>query len=198
MKRIGYFIVLFAGAMGAFLLLLLWYLVSFQSGHGSFGGLMGQMMGYQNAAGMTTAMPSYVWLGAVVLVVLVIAGVAGMTYSLALPEIKTSQAPSGVPEPADMSKGSTEQSKQLETMDWSVLLRTSTPEEKKVLEVLSSHGGKYLQKFVVKETGLSRLKTHRIISRFAERGVVNAIRSGNTNEIVLAPWLMKETASPSP
>jgi len=197
-KRIGYFVILFAGALGAFMLLLVWYLASFQAGHGSLTGLMGQMMGNQNAGGMTTAMPGYVWLGATVLVGLVIAGVVGLSYSLALPEIKTSQASAGVPKPADLPKGPAEQSKQPETVDWSVMLRTSTPEEKKVLEVLASHGGKYLQKFVVKEAGLSRLKTHRIISRFAERGVVTAVHTGNTNEIALAPWLMKDAAPPSP
>lgn len=189
--------ILIVGALGAFLSLLVWYFASFQAGHGSLTGLMGQMMGNQNAAGMTTAMPSYVWLGAIVLVGLVIAGVAGMAYSLALPQIKTIQASAGVPERADLPKGPAGQSKQSETVDWSVLLRTSTPEEKKVLEVLASHGGKYLQKFVVKEAGLSRLKTHRILSRFAERGVVTAVHSGNTNEIALAPWLMKDPAPPS-
>lgn len=191
MKSMGYFMILFAGALGAFLLLLVWYLASFQSGAGSLSGMMGQMMGNQNAAGMTSAMPGFVWLGAVVLVGLVIAGGVGAAYFLALPEIKTTQGNVDVPGPAGPANESA-------SKDWSVLLRTSKPEEKKVLEVLASHGGKYLQKFVVKEAGLSRLKTHRIISRLAERGVVTAVRSGNTNEIALAPWLIQDAASPNP
>jgi len=39
-----------------------------------------------------------------------------------------------------------------------------TPEEQKVLNVLINHQGKYLQKYVVKEAGLSRLKTHRVVA----------------------------------
>jgi uncharacterized membrane protein len=70
-----------------------------------------------------------------------------------------------------------------------VLLRTLTPEEKKVLNVLVSHQGKYLQKYVVKESGLSRLKTHRIIARFAKRGIVTVKEFGNTNEIAVSDWV---------
>ncbi len=58
-----------------------------------------------------------------------------------------------------------------------------------MLDVLSAHGGKHLQKLIVKESGLSKLKTHRILSRFAERGIVTVKKSGNTNEISLADWL---------
>jgi len=77
------------------------------------------------------------------------------------------------------------------TDSWPVLLRTSKPDEKKVLEVLAAHDGKYLQKYISKESGLSKLRTHRIIARFVERGVVTASRSGNTNEVSLADWLKK-------
>jgi uncharacterized membrane protein len=64
-----------------------------------------------------------------------------------------------------------------------------TPEEQKVLSVLISHKGKYLQKYVVKEAGLSRLKTHRIVARFAQRGIVTVKEFGNTNEIQLSDWI---------
>lgn len=48
-----------------------------------------------------------------------------------------------------------------------------------------------MQKYIRKEAELSRLKTHRIISRFVERGIVSVTKSGNTNEVVLADWLAK-------
>ncbi len=70
-----------------------------------------------------------------------------------------------------------------------ILLKTMTPKEQKVLSVLISHKGKYLQKYVVKETGLSRLQTHRIIARFAQRGIVTIKESGNTNEIAISDWV---------
>jgi uncharacterized membrane protein len=57
------------------------------------------------------------------------------------------------------------------------------------LNVLFSHNGKYLQKYVVKEAGLSRLKTHRIIARFAKRGIATVTEFGNTNEIAVSDWV---------
>jgi uncharacterized membrane protein len=68
--------------------------------------------------------------------------------------------------------------------------KTLTPEELKVFEVLVQHNGKYLQKYIRAETGLSRLKTHRIVSRLAERGIVTLEKAGNTNEVHLSSWLL--------
>jgi len=67
--------------------------------------------------------------------------------------------------------------------------RTLTSDELKILEVLEDHNGKYLQKYLGKEAGLSRLKTHRIVARFAERGIVTLEKKGNTNEVKLEEWL---------
>ncbi|MGA3111090.1 MAG: hypothetical protein ABSE15_03560 [Candidatus Bathyarchaeia archaeon] len=67
--------------------------------------------------------------------------------------------------------------------------KTLTPEERQVLNVLLAHNGKYLQKYVRNETGLSRLKTHRIVSRLAQRGIVTTEKTGNTNEVILSDWL---------
>ncbi len=52
----------------------------------------------------------------------------------------------------------------------SVLIKTMTHDEQKVLNVLINHQGKYLQKYVAKEAGLSRLKTHRIIPALLSAG----------------------------
>jgi len=76
-------------------------------------------------------------------------------------------------------------------VNWSVLLRTLKPDEGKVLQVLAAHDGNYLQKYISKESGLSKLRTHRIVARFVERGIVTASKSGNTNEVSLADWLKK-------
>ena len=79
-----------------------------------------------------------------------------------------------------------------------MLLRTSKEDEKKVLQLLSLHGGKYLQKYIVKEAELSKLQTHRIVSRFAERGIVTVAKSGNTNEVSLSLWLNPHGNAESP
>jgi uncharacterized membrane protein len=46
-----------------------------------------------------------------------------------------------------------------------------------------------LQKYIRNESGLSRLKTHRIVARLAERGIVTLEKMGNTNQVLLADWL---------
>ena len=154
-----------------------WYLGAFQrqaTGSSGMGGMMGG--GY---SGMTMAAPAGFWGVVAAFLALAIAGLAGVVYYAAFPEIRTG---SGAAVPAAVAEAEPQ-------MSWGVLMRTSKPEERKVLEVLASHGGTYLQKFVVKESGLSKLKTHRIVSRFAERGVISVKKSGNTNEVSLAPWL---------
>jgi uncharacterized membrane protein len=68
-------------------------------------------------------------------------------------------------------------------------VKTLTEDERKVVEVLRGHNGKYLQKYIRNETGLSRLQTHRIVARLAERGIVTLEKTGNTNQVLLADWL---------
>ena len=72
----------------------------------------------------------------------------------------------------------------------SVVLRTLKPDERKVVNVLYAHGGTYLQKFITKETGLSRLKTHRVVAALSERGIVHVEKKENTNEVSLVKWFL--------
>jgi short subunit fatty acids transporter len=187
-KRAAFFLVFLVAAFAGFLLTAVWYLGGSRSSNTSAAGMMGQMMGNQYAYGMTSPMPSYVWAGLAVLLVLIVVGVAGLAYYLTFPEIKTTAAPAETFHETKSASGNPK-------VEWSVLLRTSKPEEKRVLEVLAAHDGSYLQKFIVKESGLSRLKTHRIVSGFAERGILMVAKSGNTNQVSLAPWLREDAAS---
>ena len=100
-----------------------------------------------------------------------LASVVGIIYFLVLPEMKNYVAGTGGGKEAT-----------------SVILRTLKPEERKVVGVLDVHGGTYLQKYITKEAGLSRLKTHRVIATLSERGIVVAEKKGNTNEVSLAKW----------
>ena len=182
-------VTLLAGVVGAallaFLLVVIWYLWGYQSGGANFSGMMGQMMGSGSSNGLTPAMPTGVWFLLIALVAVAVIGVVGVGYYAAFPEIRPSlQQPSSPPA----------EEKARPDVSWAVLIKTSKPEEKKVLEVLAAHDGSYLQKFVVKETGLSRLKTHRIVSRLAERGIITVEASGNTNQLTLPAWLKIEAA----
>ncbi len=184
MRRVALFLVVCMVAVAGIVLLGAWYLGVYQGRGGSVSGMMGQMMGGGYSGGMTQPMPGGVWVLLVALLAVVVIGVAGAGYYVAYPEIKVGAVPQ--PEPQAVAPAASP------GMSWEVLLRTSKPEEKKVLEVLAAHDGSYLQKFVVKEAGLSKLKTHRIVSRLAERGVVTVERSGNTNEVSLASWVRGE------
>lgn len=69
------------------------------------------------------------------------------------------------------------------------VVRVLKEDEKKVLEVLIAEGGTMLQKDIRWKTKFSRVKTHRILMRLIERGVVTAEKHYNTNKITLADWL---------
>ena len=115
-----------------------------------------------------------------VLIAVVVVSVAGLLYFLLFPELKKGQT---------KTQNTLELSKQPVAIE--SIRRTLDNDEKKILEVLESHKGKYLQKYLGKEAGLSRLKTHRILARFAKRGMVSLEKKGNSNEVKLEEWLKK-------
>jgi uncharacterized membrane protein len=102
----------------------------------------------------------------------VLASMVGVIYFLVLPEMKNYYESDPGREAGAM------------------VLRTLKPDERKVVGVLKVHGGTYMQKFITQETGLSRLKTHRVVATLAERGIVHVERRGNTNEVSLAKWFL--------
>ncbi len=57
-----------------------------------------------------------------------------------------------------------------------------------VVGIIDAHGGNCLQKFITRESGLSRLKTHRVVAALSERGIVQVEKQGYTNEVLLAAW----------
>jgi len=115
----------------------------------------------------------------VVVVGTIVVSVGGLVYLLVLPEIKTTTQINQNKTIHNSSKSSAYES----------ILKTLNDDEQKVLMVLKKHDGKYLQKYIRNEAKLSRLKTHRILARFAERGIVTLQKTGNTNEVTIAEWL---------
>ena len=119
----------------------------------------------------------------IVLVALVILGIAGLAYFYLFPEIRN------MPRLQPPQVTTTQPSQNASMSSYESVLKTLNEDERKVLNVLKNHGGTYLQKYIRDEAGLSRLKTHRVLARFAERGMVTLEKSGNTNEVTLADWL---------
>jgi len=119
--------------------------------------------------GMGAEIPRSFWL--VLFVVPLVVAVVVLGYTLIFPEFseeKTERKPSSVPA---VEKGE--------------------PALDAVLRVVAEDGT-MLQKDIRWKTGLSRVKTHRILFRLAKRGIVSAEKYYNTNKIELADWLRKE------
>ena len=144
------------------------------------GGMMGGTV--QNPA-----LP-YFGVAFVVLIGVVVAGVVGLAYYVAVPEIRSGVAPA-VCENVPQVSAVEEKELKVACKPLESIMKTLTDDERKVVEVLKVHEGKYLQKYIRGEVGLSRLKTHRVVARLAERGIVTLEKMGNTNQVVLADWL---------
>jgi uncharacterized membrane protein len=131
--------------------------------------------------GMVAEVPRSFWLVLFVVPLVVVAAVLG--YALVFPEFsgeKPEEKPSSVP---TNEKGESA---------LSAVLRVLNDDERKVVETLVAEGGMMLQKDIRWKTGLSRVKTHRVLFRLAKRGIVSAEKYYNTNKITLADWLTKE------
>lgn len=165
------------------------------------GGMMGGNGGtLQNPAG------TYFWVAFIVLVGVVVVGVVGLAYYIAVPEIRVGPAPvvcEIVPkgnvvqenvapqEPKTEQPPKTDGKQEAACTPLESIVKTLSEDERKVVDVLAAHDGKYLQKYIRNEVGLSRLKTHRIVARLAEHGIVTLKKQGNTNQVLLADWLKK-------
>lgn len=144
------------------------------------GGHMGGMMG--GIGSQVNPALNYLGVLFLVLVGFALVGISGLVYFITFPEIKKYSAinqNSNIPEPSTNSS----------RKSYSAVYKTLKPDEKRILDVLIDNKGAYLQKYIRKEAGLSRLKVHRILARFSERGIVSLKKSGNTNEVILADWL---------
>src|SRR6058998_2027030 len=122
--------------------------------------------------GFPATFPFLVLFSSLLFLSTVLASVVGVIYFLVLPDMKTYYAP---------GNGNGRE-------NTAVVLKTLKPEERSIVNVLDAHGGTYLQKYITKEAGLSRLKTHRVVAALSERGIVQVEKSGNTNQVKLAKW----------
>jgi uncharacterized membrane protein len=123
---------------------------------------------------LQTEIPFIVPIAPLLFLTTILASFVGIVYFLVIPEIRTYYQ-------ADREMISDKVAQQIR--------RTLNSDERKIIEVLEAHGGTYLQKYISKEAELSRLKTHRIIARFSERGLVQVAKKGNTNEVSLTSLL---------
>jgi hypothetical protein len=164
-------------------------------GRSTSGGNNSGMGGMMGGGGTGTTSTSNLWIIPVTIIAAAIIGVIGFGFYTVLPEIRNLRRTCEPTKNEIILTSSTTTSgiegsvSNTSPNSCEVILKTMTPEEQKVLSVLIAHQGKYLQKYVGKEAGLSRLKTHRIVARFAERGIVTVKPLGNTNEVTVSDWV---------
>ena len=72
-----------------------------------------------------------------------------------------------------------------------VALKLLEHDEKRVVEAIMGAGGSILQKDISYNLEISRVKTHRILVKLINRGIVTAEKQYNTNMITLADWLQE-------
>jgi hypothetical protein len=213
-RRVRLFLVILTASVGLLLVLVAASLIfaavapsSFQSSWmGRMWGGMGGNGGMGNDGGMMGGggyALSFLWIIPAGLIGIAAVGFIGAVFYFAFPEIvpvaSACEKVGNESVPMDAKVGSPPPPQGLSRPQnpCEYVSKTLTPEERRVLNVLTAHQGRYLQKYIRKEAGLSRLKTHRIIARFAERGMVSLKKSGNTNEILLSDWLRDSTAQNS-
>jgi len=155
-------------------------------------GMMGgHMNGHVNGAQVQTqnAIAPYFGVAFFVLLAIAVVGICGAVYFALFSKNHSGDltTPSLLSASADMSVAS--QTSEVADSPYTSVLKTLTSDERKIIEVLSAHNGSYLQKYIRSEAGLSRLQTHRIVTRLAERGIVTLEKTGNTNTVSMAKWL---------
>ena len=153
-----------------------------------YGGMGGGMMGGSTPIPTATTNSILPYYGAIfaVLIALVVLAVVGISYYLVYPQIRMGSV-SMQPIAATQTTAAVAGVSAYESVS-----KPLTEDERKIITVLQNHNGKYLQKYIKAETGLSRLQTHRILARLAERGMVSLEKTGNTNQVVLADWLTQK------
>jgi hypothetical protein len=133
--------------------------------------------GFGAGRGYGSQIPRSFWL--LVFVVPIAVALAIIGYKVAFPEIKT--------EKPELVLGTVESTQTLDAV-----MRVLNEDEKKVIKVIASaEGDAMLQKDIRWKTGLSRVKTHRVLARLAQRGIIKVEKYYNTNKIALADWLTK-------
>lgn len=70
------------------------------------------------------------------------------------------------------------------------VLRLLKEDERQVVDALTTNGGAALQRDIQHAIGFSKVKTHRVIARLADRRLVEVTPAGKTNQIRIPAWLV--------
>ena len=147
--------------------------LAFFASEGGFGG---------RGLGRGDTFPRSLWL--ILFIVPLVVVILVVIYAVAFPTIeqkKTETQPDWAPKETEGESTLT------------AIMRVLNEDERKVVEALAAaEGNTMLQKDIRWKTGLTRVKTHRVLARLVGRGIVSAEKYYSTNKIMLADWLRKE------
>lgn len=197
MRRFAVFLILLVASLIALTVVLVAGVLVFASSSFNWASVMSGMMGTSgmmnetNQTGASSSVVTAFGVAFIVLIIVVIVGVVCLAYYVAVPEIRSGVTPVFCGTTPQKKIIGQELEQEVECTLLESIVKTLSDEERKVIEVLIAHDGKYLQKYIRNQAGLSRLKTHRILARLAERGIVMLEKTGNTNQVLLADWLKK-------
>lgn len=119
----------------------------------------------------------------ILLVALIILLVIALIYFVFFPRLENMVSSASIqPEVEEMK----EENRNLE-----VAYRLMEPDETRVVKTIVEAGGSMLQKDISYKLEISRVKTHRILVKLINRGIVTAEKQYNTNNITLAGWLQE-------
>ncbi|MGO9644499.1 MAG: helix-turn-helix transcriptional regulator [Candidatus Bathyarchaeia archaeon] len=168
-KLVTLVIVILAFAFGLTVLVAVgMFLSGFLMMDGNFGGI-GMMMG----SGMLAAM-----LWPTVLIAIAAAPII-VGYDLLVPKISPRRISEAAP------------------VDYrDAVLRLLKDDERSLIEALTRSGGTAFQRDLQHAIGFSKVKTHRVIARLAERRLVEVTPVGKTNRIHMPAWLVGDAKHP--
>lgn len=78
------------------------------------------------------------------------------------------------------------------------VMKVLREDERKVCMAILKEGGTAMQKDIRWMTGLSKVKTHRVVARLASRGVITVSKEDRRNRVSLAPWICKNIQEKNP
>jgi hypothetical protein len=137
--------------------------------------VLGTFLSHVESMGMGPGIfAAMLWPG--VLMAVIVAGLGVVAYNLLLPKINPTKISEAAP---------------LNYRD--AVLRLLKDDERQVVEALTKNGGTAYQRDIQYATGFSKVKTHRVIVRLAERRLVEVTRAGKTNRIRIPSWLLSES-----
>ena len=101
--------------------------------------------------------------------------IASLMFLYYFPEIRPNRKRSGFPQSSS---------------PFDVIVHISNTEEVKILEAIKQRGNKAYQFELSRDTGLNRMKVHRVVYRLVERDMLHIEKIGKNKLLRISPWLL--------